>query len=130
MIDQERGLTVPMKYSSIRLAAILVAALSLCACAPQPRRVLFNEAAFTGYSGSGSGTITGTAFIIMKDRNYQKTASSNAVVKLLPANAYTEEIVTRHYFNREKLEAPDPHLSKYVRRVHADNNGHFTFNGV
>ena len=39
-----------------------------------------------------------------------RVAMSGSVVKLLPANDYTDEIVTRHYFNRVKLEPPDPRM--------------------
>ncbi|MDR3406734.1 MAG: hypothetical protein P4L99_29885 [Chthoniobacter sp.] len=116
-----------MKTLSLRLIAILTVALSLGACAPQPRRAAFDESAFVPYAHAGSATITGTAFTVLRDNKHERVASRNAVIKLMPANAYTDEIASRHYYDRVKLEPPDPRLAKYVRRVNPDDDGHFTF---
>jgi len=116
-----------MKYPSIPLVALLGAILSLGGCAPQPRQVPFDETAFVPYARSGSATIKGTTFTVLRDNKHERVASSNAVVKLVPANAYTEEIVTRRYYNRVKLEQADPRFARYVRRTHPDDDGHFIF---
>jgi hypothetical protein len=115
-----------MKYPSLVLPAIAAATLMFCSCAQQ-RRVAFNEAAFTRYGGSGSATITGTAFTILRDKS-TITADHTGVVKLVPDNDYTEEIANRHFENRVKLEPADPRFTRYVRRTHPDDAGHFTFN--
>lgn len=124
------GRTSNMKSLSLRIAMMLVAVLGLWGCAPQPRHVAFNEAAFIPYGRSGSGTITGTAFANLRGDKKMEVALSSATVKLLPANDYTEEIAERHYYNRVKLEPPDPRLARYVRRTHPDDDGHFTFHGL
>jgi hypothetical protein len=106
---------------------VVPAALFFAACAPQPRKVPFDETAFVPYGRSGSATIKGTAFTVMRDNKHERVAGNNAVVKLVPANAYTEEIVERRYYNRVKLEQADPRYDKYVRRTHPDDDGHFIF---
>lgn len=119
-----------MQYPTFLSLTALAASLLVTGCAPQPRQVPFNESAFTGYGGSGSGTISGTAYTVTKGGN-EKVAYTNATVKLMPANAYTEEIVTRHFHNRTKLEPADPRFQKYVRRTHpSDDSGHFVFTHV
>jgi hypothetical protein len=118
---------ITMKTHSIPLAAFLAAILSLCGCAPQPRQVPFNETAFVPYARSGSATIKGTAFTVLKDNKHERVAGSGATVKLVPANAFTDEIMNRRYYDRVKLEPADPRYAKYVRRTHPDEDGHFIF---
>jgi hypothetical protein len=118
-----------MTRPALHLIAILAAALSLSACAPQPRNVAFNEASFTHYAGSGTGTITGTAFTILRDQS-TFTANEKAHVRLMPDNEYTREIATRVYDHGEKLLPADPRFQKYVRKISADSDGHFVFNHV
>jgi hypothetical protein len=114
-----------MKHPSLVLPVFIAASVMLCSYA-QTRRVAFDEAAFAGYGGSGSATISGTAFTILRDKS-TVTGDHNTVVKLAPDNDYTEEIANRHFENRVKLEPADPRFSKYVRRTHPDDGGHFTF---
>jgi hypothetical protein len=116
-----------MKTRPLSLAAALMTSLILGACAPQPRKVPFDETAFVPYARSGSATIKGTAFTVLRDNKHERVASSNAVVKLVPANAYTEELVERRYYNRVKLEQADSRYARYVRRTNPDDDGHFTF---
>lgn len=119
-----------MKNPTILSATALAATLLITGCA-QPRQVPFNEAAFAGYGGSGSGTIKGTAYTVLRDNQTQRVAMRGATIKLMPANDYTEEIVTRRFYNRTKLEPADPRFQKYVRRIHPDDDdGHFTFSHV
>jgi len=111
-----------------RLSVLSLAALTLWGCA-QDRQVPFDETAFAPYTHSGSATIKGTAFTVLRNGN-ERTAVSNAVIKLVPANAYTEELVTRRYYNRVKLKPADPQYAKYVRRTHPDDDGHFIFRNL
>ena len=104
----------------------LGASLFVSACAPLPREVAFNEAAFSPYHGTGSATIVGTAYTVLRNKD-TRTATENATIKLVPDNAYTEEVATKRFQANRKLEPADPRYEKYVRRVHPDNDGHFAF---
>ena len=88
-----------------------------------PRRVAYNEADFAGYGGSGSGQVTGRAVLGVR-------VAANTSVILMPANAYTTEIVQRSYAQREHLQEADPRLQKYQREVTSDSNGNFVFRSV
>jgi hypothetical protein len=115
-----------MKHFSPSLMLVFAVALSLCACAQQ-RTVPFEEAAFVPYARSGSGTVTGTAFLEITKGNTITAGDSKSVVKLLPANAYTDELVAKHYVTNMRIEPPDPRYRKYVRRTNPDPAGRFAF---
>jgi hypothetical protein len=111
------------------LASILTSPLFLCSCAQQ-RTVAFDEAAFTRYGASGSGTVTGTAFLTIAKDNTITAGDSKSEVKLMPANAYTDEIVAKHYQTNLKIAPADPRFKKYVRKTNSDGAGHFAFHHV
>ena len=118
-----------MKHLSPRLPAIIAAALFLGSCAPeQPRQVAFNEVAFAGYGGSGSGQVTGRAAAFSGGSAEKLAIFTN--VNLMPVNAYTTEIVQRLYVKHENLQDPDPRFQKYVRQVESDGAGNFVFRNV
>jgi hypothetical protein len=84
-------------HLSTRLPPIMAVALFLGSCvAEQPRLVAYNEAAFAGYGGSGSGQVTGR--VVLGER-----VAANTIVSLMPVNAYTTETVQRLYAVRENL---------------------------
>jgi hypothetical protein len=122
-----------MKHRSLRLPAILAVALSLGSCAPEvPRQVAYNEAAFAGYGGSGSGQVTGRAAAVIggtRARPAEELAPFTKVT-LMPVNAYTTEIVQRSYVQQENLQEPDPRFQRYVRQVESDRAGNFVFRSV
>ncbi|MDR3402977.1 MAG: carboxypeptidase-like regulatory domain-containing protein [Chthoniobacter sp.] len=109
------------------LALLAATAVLFSACASH--EVPFNEADFTRSAGTGTGTVDGQVFRISADDStwIQKHGST---VKLLPANAYTDEIVQRKYANRVHLMRPDSRMAKYVRKVRTDENGNFVFRHV
>ena len=116
-----------MKHSLLRLPAIVPVALFLGSCAPEvPQQVAFNEAAFSGYGGSGSGQVTGRVAAVI---DVERLAPFTKVT-LMPANAYTTEIVQRSYVQQENLQQPDPRFQKYVRQVESDGAGKFVFRNV
>jgi hypothetical protein len=118
-----------MNHLSPRLPAIIAAAFLLGSCAPeQPRRVAYNEAAFGGYGGFGSGQVTGRAVALLGGS--VEKLGGNAGVTLMPVNAYTTEIVQRLYVQQENLQAPDPRFQKYVRQVESDGAGNCIFRNV
>ena len=107
----------------------MVAAALLDSCAPEvPQKVAFNEAAFAGYGGSGSGQVMGRAAAVTGD-SAEKPATFTKVT-LMPVNAYTTEIVQRSYVQQENLQQPDPRFQKYVRQVESDGAGKFVFRNV
>jgi hypothetical protein len=115
-----------MKDHSLRLT-IVAAALSLGSCAPEvPRQVPYNEAAFAGYGGSGSGQVTGRVAAII---DVERLAPFTNVI-LMPANAYTTETVQRAYVRDENLKEPDPRFQAYVRQVESNGDGIFVFRSV
>jgi hypothetical protein len=114
-----------MKHCAFFLASILAGALFLSACAT-PRTVAFNEADFVRYGGSGSGAVTGKAFVVFKDGSV-RVANQEVTVKLMPATAYTEEVDRVVFAGGNHLQPPDPRFAKYVRKVHPAGDGHFVF---
>jgi hypothetical protein len=116
-----------MKVSALRFAPLLAGVL-LCSCAPQPRLVPYSEAAFVPYRGSGSGTVKGHAFTILRDKTVQ--IANNDEIGLMPDTAYTEEIEDRLFTKGQKLVAPDSRFTKYVKYGYTDGEGNFAFTHV
>ncbi len=116
-----------MKHHFCRLTAVFAVALLFCSCAAH--QVPFNEADFTRYAGSGTGTVDGQVLRVGADKStwVQKHGST---VKLMPATPYTDEIVQRKYADRVHLMRPDARFAKYVRKVRTDENGNFVFRHV
>jgi hypothetical protein len=117
-----------MKYPFLYLPALCGAALLLGACA-SAHRVEFKETDFADFAATGSGTVSGKAFRIRSESG-TVAETGGTVVRLIPANAYTAEIVERKYTNREWLKRTDPRLAQYVRKVQTDDHGHFEFTHV
>jgi hypothetical protein len=113
-------------FSPSLIIPVSAVALFLCSCAQQ-RTVPFAEAAFAPYARLGSGTVTGTAFLQIDRGNTITAWDSKSVVKLMPANAYTDELVAKHYVTNLKIEPADPRFRKYVRRANPDPAGRFAF---
>ncbi len=106
--------------------ALLVAAL-LSSCASH--QVPFNEADFVRSAKAGTGDVDGRVYRTdVHDETWIQTHGST--VKLIPATAYTDEIVQRKYNNREWLARADARMQKYVRKTRTDHDGNFAFYGV
>jgi hypothetical protein len=115
-----------MKLLTLPLAMMSVAAL-FCSCASH--QVPFNEAAFVRSAKAGTGDVTGRVFRTdTQDEIWIQTHWFT--VKLIPANAYTDEIVQRKYKNREWLARADKRMQKYVRKSRTDHDGNFSFYGA
>ncbi|MDR3405579.1 MAG: hypothetical protein P4L99_23995 [Chthoniobacter sp.] len=117
-----------MKPISRLLPAFLAAAFLLGSCAAAPRRVAFQEADFAGAGRTGSGTVTGNAFIVTWDGR-TLPGGFNEVV-LYPVNAYTTEEMKRQYEHGENLESRDARSAQYVRTGQTDGLGDFAFRHV
>lgn len=94
----------------------------------EPRREQFDEAAFLPYAAPGSGSITGRAAGVFDDKATR--VANCATVRLLPDNAYTEEMERRTLRQTNQLSPPDPRMTRYVREVKTDRDGHFAFRGL
>jgi hypothetical protein len=126
-IHASHAKTLLMKQTALYLPGLCIALL-LCSCASS-HRIEFKESDFADSAATGSGTVSGKAFRIRSDSS-TVVETGGTVVRLIPANAYTEEIVERKYTNREWLTRTDPRLAKYVREVETDDHGHFAFTQV
>ncbi len=116
-----------MKLFPWRLLIAPTAAVLLSSCAAH--QVPFNEADFVRSGKAGYGDVAGQVFRTdVKNEIWLQT--HGLTVKLMPANAYTDEIVRRKYTNREWLARADARIQKYVRRVRTDANGNFLFTRV
>jgi hypothetical protein len=110
------------------LLIVLCWALSSCAEPLVPRQQGFHEAEFKGYRSSGSGSIVGRAFVVMRDDSQRVAADQ--LVEVTPVNDYTSEIVTVVFARNRELTSPDPRFEKYIRSSRTDANGNFTFHGL
>lgn len=126
---QKQDASASRKLGVISAWIFGAASLAFCSCAPLPHTVPFNEAAFAPYSHSGSASVSGTAFTILRDKS-QITANQNAVLRIMPANEYTDEITAKRYDRDRKLEPADPRFLRYVRKIHPDENGNFAFHNL
>lgn len=114
-----------------RLAVTLAASSMLCllcSCAPIPRKVAFDEGAFARFKGSGSGTVTGQAYTVLRDNSMRYASSTD--IGLMPDTAYTEEIAATTFDRGRKLTPADPRFTKYVSYGNTDMAGNFTFSHV
>jgi hypothetical protein len=92
-----------------------------------PRQVAFNEAAFAGYGGQGTASVTGQVICTYEGQDYP--AQGNPVT-LLPVTAYTREMIDRELGDGVTLVRSDPGLKKYIRITRTDDQGHFAFRQV
>jgi len=109
------------------LALLVTAAQAFAGCA-LPRRVPFNEADFAWARGAGTSTITGRAFVTMKDGTVRY--AHNAMVDLVPVNAYTTESIQRYFVRGENIADFDPRLPKYRHSTMTDANGNFVLRNL
>ncbi len=105
---------------------VLVAAVLFSACAMKPptRTIVakFDPAEMAGCDETGTGTITGQAFLRTMIGEVRYAAGE--IVLLMPATAYTRELVS------DTTTAPsnlDPRLKQYGPQTQADGEGKFEF---
>jgi hypothetical protein len=122
-----------MKLHLLRAAgASLVLLLLLTSCAFSgfvrvPRRVPFDESAFAGYGGPGSGSVVGQLIVTWQGHTYPGEGNS---ITLIPVTAYTREMVERELGDGVYLTPSDPRFKKYVRITNADHQGNFAFHQI
>jgi hypothetical protein len=117
-----------VKHPALHLPALFVATALLCSCefaSVVPRGVPYDETAFASYRASGSGVVSGRVAGVFYDR--QSRVARHATVRLMPDNAYTEEIERKTFRQTYSLAPPDPRFSRYLREVKTDGAGNFAF---
>lgn len=114
---------VQVWWSSVTLIGLLFSA-----CAPVPRAVPFNEAEFGRYPKSGTGVVTGRAYMELRDKTIR--VADKTAIDLEPVTRYTTEARNRKWISGENLEPSDARLSNYIREVVSDDNGYFAFTHV
>lgn len=110
------------------IPAVIIAALALAACAPQPHLMStpLSDAAFQPWVGTGQASLSGQAFLKTVGGDVKTCAGEH--VTLLPDNAYDEE-----WWNAAKAgQATDlpPDVGRYFRRTTCDAFGRFRFDGL
>jgi hypothetical protein len=105
----------------------LFALLSCAGCTTvSSHQVAFDESAFKGSNGSGSGTVTGRAYAIYDGNEHP---ASDETVEILPVNAYTTEIVQGSLLAGHEMQS-DPRLASYRRSTRSDSSGDFAVRHV
>lgn len=116
------------RLSALWSPALLAAGalgLSSCAAPDVPRQQVFHESDFKGYGGSGSNSVVGRAFVVMRDQSQHP--ASNILVQVTPANTYTAEIIDVVFARNREITDPDPRFEKYIRSSQTDADGNFSF---
>lgn len=112
------------------LAAMAVLALGGCAITQPPpaTRIPFPQAEYDALPKSGTGTITGQAFLKTRGGDV-KTAAGTPVV-LNPVTSYSRDWFKKVRIEHQTIEAADPKQQPYLRQKIADAAGKFTFDNV
>jgi hypothetical protein len=111
-----------------RLVLPTVAACILSGCAtatvPPPQLTsTFNASDFEWSTAKGNNTINGSALLRTRGGDVKTCAGYD--VTLVPANAYSREVVSSPY-----AANIDPTYSSYIRRTVCDPQGKFTFSSL
>jgi len=90
-------------------------------------RIPFPQAEYAKLPMSGTGTVTGRAFL---KRGGDILSAAGERVLLNPVTSYSNQWYTLSYIGHNQLEPPDPRINKYIRATTADSQGRFTFRNV
>lgn len=129
------GLNMFEKIFLIRRGFILALMILAVSCAgmrtsankPALPRIPFPEAEYAKLPLTGTGTVTGSAFL--KVAGNIKAAAGERVI-LNPITSYSRQWYTVSYLGNSLLEPPDKRIDKYIRTTAADDQGRFTFKKV
>lgn len=114
--------------------AVLVFAAGLAGCYAAPRPSIYNrmrsfdEAEYAAFSGNGTASISGQAF--MKTRGGDVKYGAGETVTLNPVTTYSTEWWTVAVQRGVSMSEPDPRTSAYNRVATADGQGRFEFKGL
>jgi hypothetical protein len=110
--------------SSLGRLVLAVATLGLCSCVVQ-RQAVFNESAAKWSAGSGSGSVVGRVFVVM--RIDSERVGRSTTIDIAPATDYFKEVIDVAFARNRKLTPGDPRAKKYVRTVPTNDEGEFEF---
>jgi hypothetical protein len=99
-------------------------ALALASCVVQ-RQAVFNETDARWAATTGTGSVMGRVFAIMKDDS--ERVARNTTIDLAPATPYFAEVISVAFARDRKLTPGDPRSKKYVRTVPTNDEGEFEF---
>ncbi|OGW44104.1 MAG: hypothetical protein A2Y66_05560 [Nitrospirae bacterium RBG_13_41_22] len=114
----------------VQVSLILITIATLASCiTPRIYKMVtpFDEREFAPYSGDGTSTIQGQAFL--KTRGGEVRYAAGNTVTLIPATSYSREI-WQASLRGEFLSNKDPRWYNYVREVIADGFGNFEFKNI
>jgi len=114
-----------MKVSAILLSFLLLLAGG---CGLPERRAPFLPEEFAPYARKGTGVIQGRAWLWKGDDQIQVAAGREVILK--PVTTYTTEWIERSVKGGITLGPPDPRARAFVRKVRADREGRFRFEGL
>jgi len=110
------------------ILAVVLIGLLFSSCEAARRRVVFSESEFARYKRSGTGAVTGRAFMVLRDKTIR--LADKTAIDLEPATQYTTETKDRKWIGGEKLQPPDSRLLSDIQEVVSDDNGNFKFTRV
>lgn len=117
----------------MRSALAILALGGMMGCGPKPmpvyeRRVLFNEADYARFDAGGAGVVDGQAFVKTNGGDVKYCAGEPVI--LHPLTLYAREWLEHAVMRGERISAADPQLAAHQRRVTADGEGRFHFEGL
>ncbi|WP_350025869.1 hypothetical protein [Pseudomonas fulva] len=110
------------------ITIILTAALAGCAVQPPVQRVPFPTAEYDALPKTGTGTVTGQAFLRTVGGEVKYGAGSD--VYLQPVTAYTTQWYEVNVLGGRQLASPDPRANQGQLSTQADGSGNFSFTNV
>jgi hypothetical protein len=108
-----------------KLVLVLLCFL-LFGCSAQ--RVPFPEAEYAGLNLRGDKTVKGTVFLV--DQLEERQVGAGSEVSLEPVTSYSEQWYEICCLRNKTIREPDPRYGQYVKRVRADEEGNFSFEGI
>jgi hypothetical protein len=113
----------------MRNLAIALLCCGLAGCIePQPRTAIYNPAELVPYSKSGTGKITGQAFLKTVGGDVKYGAGND--VWIHPVTSLTTEWYDKIVVQGIPLVAGNPHTDDYRRKTVADAEGRFEFDNL
>jgi hypothetical protein len=112
---------------SMMLLVVSCAGMKISTTKPAIPRIPFPEDEYAKLPISGTGTVSGSAFI--KLGGNIKAAVGERVI-LNPVTSYSKQWYTVSYLGQNQLEPPDKRIGKYLKFKIADAQGRFTFKNV
>lgn len=102
----------------------------ICGCAPaiHSRLMSFNEAEYAPYSGAGTASIYGEAFLKTRGGDVKKGAGNKVFMN--PVTSYSTEWYQRQIIGGQILEQPDQRALPFFRETIADSDGRFEFQNL